>query len=98
VARHLVVFTFVAALAVFCVVQDRVTAAGATQYGEAALEAIARHEAVPRVDTVMRPAIRRSVWLGLASAGPVLAVGLGSAAVVSRRRARRRGDVRSVRG
>jgi ABC-type uncharacterized transport system permease subunit len=95
VVRRLVVFTFVAALAVFCVVQDRVTAAGATQYGEQALAAIARHEAVVPVDAVMRPAIQRSVRLGLASAATVLLVGLGAAAAVWRgqtttiRRARR---------
>ena len=77
VVRRLVVFTFVAAFAVFCVVQDRVTAAGATLYGEQALAAIARHEPVTPVDAVMRPAIQRSVRLGLASAGAVLMVGLG---------------------
>jgi len=84
VVRRVVVFTFVAAFAVFCVVQDRVTAAGATQYGEQALAAIARHEPVTPVDAVMRPAIQRSVRLGLAAAGAVLMVGLGAAAAVSR--------------
>ena len=88
-------FTFVAAFAAFCVVQDRVTAAGATLYGEQALAAMARHEPVLSADAVMRPAIRRSVRLGLASAGAVLMVGLGAAAAVwrsettSARRARR---------
>ena len=86
VVRRLVVFTFVAAFAAFCVVQDRVTAAGATQYGEQALAAIARHEPVVAVDVVMRPAIERSVRLGLASAGAVLMVGFGAAAAVWRRR------------
>jgi hypothetical protein len=75
----LVVFSFVAALVVFCIVQDRVTAAGAKRYGEMALAAIARHEPVTPVDAVMRPAIRRSVRLGLLSAGAVLIVGLGAA-------------------
>jgi len=86
VVRRLVVFTFVAALAVFCVVQDRVTAAGATRYGQEALTAIARHEPVTPVETVMRPAIRQSVRLGLESAGLVLVAGLGAAATMSRRR------------
>jgi hypothetical protein len=81
-----VVFTFVAALAVFCFVQDRVTAAGAKAYGELALAAIARREPVPPVDRVMRPAIRRSVELGLASAGTVLIAGCGAAAVLRRSR------------
>jgi hypothetical protein len=89
VVRRLVVFTFVAAFAVFCVVQDRVTAAGATLYGEQALAAIARHEPVVSADAVMRPAIRRSVRLGLASAGAVLLAGLGAAAAVWRTTARR---------
>jgi hypothetical protein len=84
VVRRVVVFTFVAAFAVFCIVQDRVTAAGATQYGEQALAAIARHQPVTPVDAVMRPAIQRSVRLGLASAGAVLLAGLGAAAAVSR--------------
>ena len=83
-ARRVVVFTFVAALAVFCVVQDRVTAAGATLYGEQSLAAIAMDQPVIPVDTVMRPAIRRSVWLGLMSAGTVLMVGLGAAGAMSR--------------
>jgi hypothetical protein len=98
VARRLVVLTFVAAVAVFCVVQDRVTAAGATQYGEQALAAIARHEPVVSVDAVMRPAIQRSVRRGLASAGAVLMVGLAAAAAVSRLRPPRRGRLRGGRG
>lgn len=84
VVRRLVVFTFVAALAAFCVVQDRITAAGATQFGQLAVAAIARHQPVTPVDAVMRPAIRRSVRLGLASAGAVLVVGLGAAAALAR--------------
>ena len=97
VVRRVVVFAFVAAFAVFCVVQDRVTAAGATQYGQQALAAIAHHEPVTPVDTVMRPAIRRSVRLGLASAGAVLMALLGAAAAVSRLEVRR-ARVRSGRG
>ena len=80
----MVVFTFVAAFAVFCVVQDRVTASASTLYGEQALAAIARNEKVTPVDAIMRPAIRRSVWLGLASAGGVLVTGLGAAVALSR--------------
>jgi ABC-type Fe3+ transport system permease subunit len=83
VARRLVVFTFVAAFAVFCVVQDRITAGGARRFGVEAMAAIARHDRIS-VDAVMRPAIRRSVRLGLAAAAAVLVVGLGAAAVVAR--------------
>jgi hypothetical protein len=84
VVRHVVVFTFVAALAVFCVVQDRVTARGAHDYAEQARAAAARHERGLPVDTVMQPAIHRSVRLGLSWAGVVLVAGLGSAAAVAR--------------
>lgn len=82
--RRLVVFTFVAAVAAFCVVQDRVTAAGAQRYARDAMAAIARHERVTPVDVVMEPAIQRSVRLGLAAGGTVLAAGLGAAALVVR--------------
>jgi ABC-type Fe3+ transport system permease subunit len=86
VVRRVVVFTFLAALAVFCVVQDRVTAAGAQQYALRALAAIDRHQSVPPIDAVMRPAVRRSVKLGFLSADAVLTVGIVTAVVVSRRR------------
>jgi hypothetical protein len=86
VIRRLIVLTFAAAFVVFCIVQDRVTAAGASRYAREALAALDRHEPVAPIDSVMGPAIRRSVGLGLASAGVVLAAGLGSAAAMSRSR------------
>ena len=82
--RRLVVVTGVAAFVVFCIVQDRVTAAGASRYALQALAAIDGHQPVASIDSVMRPAIRQSVKLGLASAGLVLVTGLGTAAVLSR--------------
>ena len=82
--RRIVVLTIVAAFVAFCVVQDRVTASGASRYALQALAAIDRHQPVPPIDSVMRPAIRRSVKLGLASAGLVLGTGLGTAALVAR--------------
>ena len=84
--RRVVVFTFLAAFAVFCVVQDRVTAAGAQQYALRALAAIDGHQPVPPIDAVMRPAVRRSVKLGFLSADAVLTVGIVTAVVMSRRR------------
>lgn len=83
VTRVVVVFTFVAAVAVFCIVQDRVTAGGARRYAELARAAIARHQRV-NVDEVMRPAVHRSVRLGLSSAGAVLLTGAAVAVAVSR--------------
>ena len=83
--RRLLVFSFLAAFAVFCVVQDRVTAAGAQQYALQALAAIEHHEPVAPIDSVMRPAVRRSVRLGLLSANGVLIVGIAAAVMVSRR-------------
>jgi ABC-type Fe3+ transport system permease subunit len=85
VVRRLVVFSFVAAMVVFCVVQDRVTAAGAQQYALQALAALEQHQPVAPIDSVMRPAVRRSVKLGLLSANIVLTVGIATAVVVSRR-------------
>ena len=84
VVPRVVVFTFLAALAVFCVVQDRVTAHGAHAYAEQARAAYARHQRGVAVDAVMRPAIRRGVRLGLASAGAVVVAGLGAAVVMAR--------------
>jgi hypothetical protein len=86
VIRRLIVLTFLAALVVFCIVQDRVTAAGASRYALSALAAIDRHQPVAPIDSVMRPAIRRSVELGLAAAGGVLIAGLGTIAAVARSR------------
>jgi hypothetical protein len=78
--------TAVAAIVAFCVVQDRVTAAGASRYATQALAALDRHQPVATIESVMRPAVRRSVGLGLASAGVVLVAGLGAAAAVARSR------------
>ena len=82
--RRILGLTAVAALVMFCVVQDRVTAAGASRYALEALAAIDHHQPVAPIDSVMRPAVRRSVKLGLASASLVLAAGFGTAAIVSR--------------
>jgi len=86
VVRRIVVLSFLAAFVAFCIVQDRVTAAGASRYALQALAAVDHHQPVAPIDSVMRPAIRRSVALGLASAGVVLVAGLGTAAAVARSR------------
>jgi hypothetical protein len=79
--RIIVRVTLIVALAVFCGVQDRVTAAGARRY-------VALHRAgtPSAVDAVMRPAVRESVERGLTWAGIVAVAGLGAAAAVGRRR------------
>lgn len=74
--------TFVVAFVVFCVVQDRVTAAGARRYVALQREALAGRGPAVTIDEVMRPAIEASVKYGVLSAAAVvitgwLAAGLG---------------------
>jgi hypothetical protein len=81
-----VVVTVVVALAVFCVVQDNITANGARRYVRIHREAVASGaSATVTVDEVMTPAIRRGVVAGLLSAGGVLVVGLSLARWYARR-------------
>jgi len=86
VIRQVIGLTVLAAFVAFCVVQDRVTAAGVSRYAVDALAALDRHQPVAPIDSVMRPAVRRSVGLGLGAAGLVLLTGFGAAAAVSRTR------------
>jgi hypothetical protein len=67
--------TFVAALAVFCIVQDRVTAAGARRYVALQKDALAGRGRLVTIDEIMQPAIDRSVRDGLLAASGVLVVG-----------------------
>ena len=53
------------ALVVFAAVQDRVTAAGAREYVAQQRLVMAGRSTPPRIDTVMAPAVRRSVRDGL---------------------------------
>jgi hypothetical protein len=76
----------VAALAVFLVVQDRVTAAGARRYVALQRSAIAGRTPPVTIDEIMRPAVDRSVRQGVLWGGVVLLVGLGAAAVMARSR------------
>ncbi len=71
-----IVFTLIAALAVFCVVQDNVTAAGARRYVQIQRDAITAHgRPAVTVDDIMTPAIHASVRDGLLSAGAVIVIG-----------------------
>jgi hypothetical protein len=82
---RVVVFTFVAALVVFCIVQDRVTAAGARDYVQRQRAAIAGNGPPVTVDAIMKPAVRHSVREGLMWSSAVLGGGLAVAAVMARR-------------
>ena len=75
-----------AALVVFAVVQDRITAAGARRYVAIQRDAIAGRAQPVTVDEVMRPAIQRSVQQGLIWGGVVLVAGVALAKATTRRR------------
>ncbi len=83
--RPILVATALAALAVFAIVQDRVTAEGARRYVALQRNAIAGRGHPVTVDEIMRPAIDRSVRQGLMWGGVVLVAGVSVAGVVSRR-------------
>jgi hypothetical protein len=80
------VATALLAFATFCVVQDRVTAAGARRYVRLQRAALASGGPGVTIDEVMRPAIDRSVRQGLAWAGLVAGSGLAAAVAVQRRK------------
>jgi hypothetical protein len=80
--------TVVAATAVFAVVQDRVTAAGARQYVVMQREAERSAAAPAAIDQVVAPAVAASVRQGFAWSGGVMAIGLTWWAVLSRSRRR----------
>lgn len=81
------VFPFAAAIVVFCVVQDRVTAAGARRYVELQRAAATGAGSAPTIDEVMRPAVRDSVQQGLLW-GTVTFVSAGGAVLLVRRSGR----------
>lgn len=74
--------TALAAVVVFAVVQDRVTAAGARRYVALQRAALAGRGPAVTVDEIMRPAITESVREGLWWGGAVLVGGVGIAAAV----------------
>ena len=83
--RWLVLVSVIAALAVYLVVQDRVTAAGARRYVALQRAAVAGQTPYVTIDEVMRPAVDRSVRQGMLWSSVVLVAGLGTAAAVRRR-------------
>jgi hypothetical protein len=84
-AARLVVLSIVAATVVFCIVQDRLTAAGARHYVQLQQAAIAGGGPAVTIDGIMRPAVRRSVRDALLSSAGVMAVGCAGAALIARR-------------
>ena len=81
------VLTCVAALGVFAVVQDRLTARGVAEYVTLQKEALAGKRPLVTVDEVMQPAVTRAVRQGALWGGVVLVAGFG---VTLARRSRRR--------
>jgi hypothetical protein len=84
--RAILALTALAALVVFAVVQDRVTAAGVRRYVAIQRDALAGRRQPVTVDEIMRPAVQRSVQQGLTWSGLVLAGGVTVAGAVARRR------------
>ena len=89
--RGIVLVSIAAALVVFLVVQDRVTAGGAREYVERQRRADIGQTPRVTIGEVMRPAVRRSVRLGLSWGTVVLAAGLATAAAVNQAERRRPG-------
>jgi hypothetical protein len=86
--RAILALTALAALVVFAVVQDRITADGARRYVAIQRDALAGRAQPVTVDEIMRPAVQRSVQQGLTWSGLVLAGGLTVAGAVARRQRR----------
>ena len=83
-----VVFTCIAAIVVFAVVQDRVTVAGVGEYVSAYRDAAAGRRPPVTIDEIMKPAVRRAVWQGALWGGAVVAAGLGGTIAARRRTSR----------
>jgi hypothetical protein len=84
-AMRVLIVTILAAVVVFAVVQDRLTAAAARQY--VSLQRAAASGAGPSVtiDEVMKPGVRRAVRVALLWSGMVTIAGVAGAAAVARR-------------
>ena len=83
-----VLFTCIAAIVVFAVVQDRLTVAGVGEYVSAHRDAAAGRRPPVTIDEIMKPAVTRAAWEGALWGGVVLAAGLGGTIAVRRRTSR----------
>ena len=81
----MMIVTVVAALVVFAVIQDRLTAAAARQYVDLQRAAIAGTAPPVTIDEVMKPGVRRAVRVALLWSGAVTLAGLAGAAAIARR-------------
>ena len=82
--RTILVIAVILAAAVFCVVQDRVTAGGARQYAELQRAAIEGRGDPVTLDQIMRPAVRRSVTQASVWSAVVMVAGAITAGLVGR--------------
>jgi len=80
-----VVFTCIAAIVVFAVVQDRVTVAGVGEYVSASRDAAPGRRPPVTIDEIMKPAVTRGVQQGALWGGVVLVAGLGGTLAARRR-------------
>ena len=78
-ARWIVIGSVIAAIAVFLVVQDRVTADGAREYVTRQRAAAVGQTPAVTIDEVMVPAVSRSVRAGALWGSAVLVAGLAVA-------------------
>jgi hypothetical protein len=77
------ILALLAAIVVFCIVQDRITAAAVGQYVLLQQAASAGTGPSVTIDEVMRPAVRRSVRQGAAWGLTTLGVGIAGAALLT---------------
>ncbi len=80
--RRVLWLTLAAAVVVFCVVQDRVTADGARRYVALQKAALAGRGTPVTIDEVMRRAVAKSVRLAFLSTGAVAAVGIAASLII----------------
>ena len=83
-----VVFTCIAAIVVFAVVQDRVTVAGVGEYVSASRDAAAGRRPPVTIDEIMKPAVARAFQQGALWGGVVLVAGFGGTLAARRRSSR----------
>ena len=78
-------FTAIAAIVVFAVVQDRLTVAGVGRYVSMSGEAAAGRGPAVTIDSVMKPAVAHAVRQAMRWSGVALATGLGGTLIARRR-------------